>query len=167
MQMTRIRKSLSFILCIVLVAAIALFTTGCTGNKDTTGTTEAPETTLSATDKSEAADETESPEAGGKVDALGEGETQFTFSVTDNEGKEWVCLVNTDKKTVGEALLELELIDGDEGPYGLYVKTVKEITLDYDTDGKYWAFYENGTMASKGVDLTEIIPGAEYGFKAE
>ena len=32
MKMTRIKKPLSFILCIVLIAAIALFTTGCNDN---------------------------------------------------------------------------------------------------------------------------------------
>ena len=153
MKMTRSKKALSFILCIVLIAAIALFTTACNDNKtnDTTTTTE------------NAVSTTESP----KATVLGEGETKFSFTVTDLEGNEAAFEINTDKKTVGEALLELELIAGDESEYGLYVKTVNGITLDYDKDGAYWAFYVNGEYATSGVDTTEIVAGASYSFKAE
>ncbi len=153
MKMTRTKKALSFILCIVLIAAIALFTTACNDNKapDTTTTTENVVST------------TESP----KATALGKGETKFTFTVTDLEGNEAAFEINTDKKTVGEALLELELIAGDESEYGLYVKTVNGTTLDYDKDGAYWAFYVDGEYATNGVDTTDIVAGTTYTFKAE
>ena len=49
----------------------------------------------------------------------------------------------------------------------IYVKTVNGVTLDYDKDGKYWAFYVNGEYAQTGVDSTDITAGAEYSFKAE
>jgi hypothetical protein len=68
---------------------------------------------------------------------------------------------------VGNALLKLELIAGEEAQYGLYVKTVNGITYDYDADGKYWAFYENGVYATAGVDTTPVTAGATYEFKAE
>ena len=153
MKMTRSKKALSFILCIVLIAAIALFTTACNDNKtnDTTTTTESAVST------------TEAP----KATVLGKGETKFTFTVTDLEGKETVFEINTDKKTVGEALLELELIEGEDGQYGLYVKTVNGTTLDYDKDGAYWAFYVNGEYGTTGVDVTDIVAGTTYTFKAE
>ena len=61
--------------------------------------------------------------------------------------------------------MELGLIAGDDSEYGLYVKTVNGVTLDYDKDGKYWAFYINGEYASTGVDSTDITAGAEYAFK--
>ena len=75
--------------------------------------------------------------------------------------------IHTDKETLGDALLEHGLIAGEQGAYGLYVKTVNDITYDYDKDGKYWAFYENGVYATAGVDQTAITAGASYGFKAE
>lgn len=153
MKMTRTKKALSFILCIVLIAAIALFTTACNDNKtnDTTTTTNSAVST------------TETPQ----VTVLGEGETKFTFTVTDLEGKETVFEINTDKKTVGEALLELEIISGDESEFGLYVKTVNGTTLDYDKDGAYWSFYIDGEYANSGVDATDIVTGTSYAFKAE
>ena len=153
MKMTRSKKALSFILCIVLIAAIALFTTACNDNKtnDTTTTTE------------NAVSTTEAP----KATVLGKGEKKLNFTVTDLEGNETAFEINTDKKTVGEALLDLELIAGDQGDYGLYVKTVNGITLDYDKDGAYWAFYVNGEYGATGVDSTDIVAGTTYTFKAE
>lgn len=92
---------------------------------------------------------------------------EFTFVAVDLEGKETTFQITTHKTLVGEALVDEGLIVGEEGPYGLYVKTVNGITLDYDTDGKYWAFYVDGEYAMTGVDQTEIVPGATYTFKAE
>ena len=58
-------------------------------------------------------------------------------------------------------------VAGDDTEYGLYVKTVNGVTVDYDTDGKYWAFYVDGEYAATGVDSTDITAGATYTFKAE
>ena len=154
--MRNFKRILTLILCIVLIAATALFATGC--NK-TEGDT--PETTDSVTT---AADTTAKED---DSNVLGEGENQFTFKVVDGEGNETVFLVNTDKTTVGDALLELGLIEGEDGDYGLYVKKVNGILADYDVDGTYWAFYVNGEYAMSGVDTTEIENGAEYSFKVE
>lgn len=145
------KKTLSFILCMVLTVAMALSATGCNGsNNNTTPPTSAADTNNAA---------------GATV--LGEGSTSFAFSVTDADGSVTQFEIHTDKATVGEALLELELIAGDDSEYGLYVKTVNGITLDYDKDGKYWAFYIDGEYATTGVDSTAVTAGAGYAFKAE
>ena len=65
------------------------------------------------------------------------------------------------------AVTQVELIDGEQGQYGLYVKTVNGIEADADKDQAYWAFYVNGEYATYGVDLTEIIDGDSYAFKYE
>ena len=70
--------------------------------------------------------------------------------------------LKTDKATVGEALIENELVSGDEGPYGLYVKVVNGMTADYDIDQSYWAFYINGEFAMTGIEMTEIKEGVIY-----
>ena len=61
----------------------------------------------------------------------------------------------------------INLIAGEQGDYGLYVKTVNGITVDFDKDGKYWAFYVGGEYAMSGVDSTEITAGSTYAFKVE
>ena len=70
--------------------------------------------------------------------------------------------IKTDKDTVGAALLEHDLIQGENSEYGLYVKTVNGITADFDVDQSYWAFYINGEYATAGVDSTEITEGVTY-----
>ena len=75
--------------------------------------------------------------------------------------------VKTDKDIVGEALQELGVLEGEEGPYGLYVKVVNGITAIYEEDGSYWAFYENGEYGLTGVDMTDIEAGASYELRAE
>ena len=75
--------------------------------------------------------------------------------------------LHTDKTYLGDALLEHELIEGDMGEFGIYVKKVNGILAEYETTGTYWAFYVNGEYAMTGVDKTEIVDGATYSFKVE
>ena len=137
MKKTQFTKLLSFAFCIVLIAAMALLA-GCNDNTTTS-------------------DVTESPKA----------QKSFTFVVVDTKGKETSFEITTEKATVGEALLDEGLISGDNDQYGLYVKTVNGLTLDYDTDGMYWAFYADGEYATGGVDTTDVSDGGNYAFKAE
>ena len=78
------------------------------------------------------------------------GENQITFTI------------HTDKSTVGEALMEHRLVEGEDGAYGLYVKKVNGILADYDVDRSYWAFYIDGEYAMTGVDATPIKEGEIY-----
>ena len=98
---------------------------------------------------------------------LGEGQTVFTFTVVDKEGSETHFEIHTDKETVGDALLELKLVDGEVGQFGLYVKVVNGVTADYNVDKTYWAFYINGEYAFTGIDATKVEAGAAYMFKVE
>lgn len=149
MNRERMKKALSFILCTVLIVAMALCTTGCNGSKNQEDTQESIEAVF----------------ADGEV--LGEGSTTFKFTVVDKAGEEASCEIHTDEKTVGAALLKLGVIEGEEGQYGLYVKKVNGITADYDVDGTYWAFYVDGEYAMSGVDTTDIVAGSSYAFKVE
>ena len=101
------------------------------------------------------------------VEVLGEGQTMFLFTVVDKDGNETNFEIHTDKETVGEALLDLELIAGEDGEFGLYVKEVNGIIADYDVDQTYWAFYVDGEYAMSGVDATTIEEGKTYAFKVE
>ena len=147
MKMTRIRRALLFVVCMVLIAATALFATGCGNNA------------------SETAEPTTVTMENGAV--LGEGAKQFTFTVVDGEGNETTATINSDADTVGEALQALNLIAGEPGDYGLYVKEVTGIRAVYEEDSTYWAFYINGEYGMTGVDKTDIEPGASYAFKVE
>ena len=143
MKMNNGKKALSLIVCMVLIAAAALFTIGCSDKK-----TEVDMPVLPGGD-------------------IGEGSVSFAFVVVDPDGKETKFTVHTDKETVGEALQDAGIIAGEDGSYGLYVKTVNGTTLDYNKDGMYWAFYVNGEYALTSVDQTDLEAGAEYSMCAE
>lgn len=95
------------------------------------------------------------------------GSRTFTFIVTDPEGVDTTFQITTTAETVGEALIAEGLIAGEQGDYGLYVKTVNGLTLDYETDGMYWGFYINGEYAPTGVDMAPITDGQTYQMKAD
>ena len=82
----------------------------------------------------------------------------------DAEGYAITFTIHTDEETVGAALLSLGLIAGEDGQYGLYVKTVNGMLADWDVDQTYWSFYENGEYAMSGVDTTVITEGNTYSF---
>ncbi|MBQ3559598.1 MAG: DUF4430 domain-containing protein [Agathobacter sp.] len=162
-------KLLSLILSTMLIVAMAFSMTACGGND-----TDKETPNVGAEGQNVAGTENDAPgdaqdEQGAQTDAkvLGEGKTVFAFVVVDGEGNEHTFEIHTDKTTVGAALLEVKLIEGEDGPYGLYVKSVNGITADYDVDGTYWAFYINDEMAMTGVDATDVEAGATYSFKVE
>ncbi len=146
------RKFYQKMLCIVLVmllAAAVLTMTGCAKK-----TAEAQNETAQAPEQSDAQIQ------------IGTGSKTFYFEVTDKDGGTSSYAVHTDADSVGQALLDLKIIDGSDSDYGLYVTTVNGQTLDWDADQMYWAFYENGEYASAGVDQTPITEGATYAFVA-
>ena len=170
-----INSALSLALIIILL--LMLVACGDSAEK-TSSTTEAPEASVSQTSSSSETPETQtnstdddanSVEKTGvwknatylKDSTFGEGSKTLTVEVkAENQSVKFT--IKTDKDTVGAALLEHNLIAGDEGAYGLYVKIVNGMTADYDVDQSYWAFYINGEYALTGVDTTEIKEGEAY-----
>lgn len=152
MKQTRFKKALSGLLCMVLTAAMALGTTGCSQTKpeSPSGQTEASTTIYH---------ETDTPHA------IGDGETTFAFTVVSLNGTEVAFEISTDAETVGQALDEAGLIEGEEGPYGLMVTTVNGERHVYE-EGAYWGFFVDGEYALSGVDETPIESGKTYSFEA-
>ncbi len=168
MKKTVFPAFLSLILCLVLTAAVALSMVSCDNQTEA----EQPQGESASSSVSESASEgaSESSSESDTVDpdapiVKGEGDTVFSFTVVDGEGKETAFEIHTDKTIVGEALLAVGLIEGEDGAYGLYVKRVNGILADYDVNQTYWAFYVNGEYGMTGVDQTEITAGDTYMFK--
>lgn len=92
---------------------------------------------------------------------LGKGAKTVTVKVIAEE-QSLTFTLHTDKETLGDALLEHHLIAGDQGPYGLYIKSVNGVIADYDTDQTYWSLSKNGEMMMVGVDGATIADGEQY-----
>ena len=92
---------------------------------------------------------------------FGTGEKVVEVEVIAQE-KAVTFTINTDKETLGEALLEYKLITGEQGAYGIYIKAVNGITADYDVDKSYWAVTKADEYMMTGVDSEKISGGEHY-----
>ena len=144
MKNNSIKKLLALVLVFVLTAAAAL--TGCS---TTPAETTAP------------------PAETTPVTEVGEGASNFELTIVDKDGVTHLYRVHTNVGMMGEALTEVDLIDGEQGPYGMYIKSVLGQVLDYETDGMYWSFYVNGEYAQTGVDQIPVEHDGKYMLKAE
>lgn len=171
------KKTLNRTLSLILVLVLAVCLVACNqagGNDEsstvteteliTVGDTEAPESGESDTQDTQK----EIAPDGVWANATYRKDTEFgtgdkTIVVEVKAADQTVTFtVKTDADTVGAALIEHGLIAGEDGAYGLYVKTVNGILADYDVDQSYWAFYVDGEYAMTGVDTTSITEGVTY-----
>ena len=142
MRNNKLKKLFSCILSGLLIAALT-FTSGCNENKN-----DLPNDNNTT------------------VIELGEGETTFYFEVhVDNTISKYE--IHTNETIVGKALIQLNLIEGEESEYGLFIKKVNGVLADYDVDQTYWAFYINDKYAMSGVDTTTIVENDTYSFRKE
>lgn len=87
---------------------------------------------------------------------------QITVEVTDDMGVVTPYSITTNKATLRGALEQEELVKGEEGQFGLYIKEVCGTVADYDTNGAYWALYKNGEYLTCSVDDEVLEDGAVY-----
>ena len=92
---------------------------------------------------------------------LGEGTKTLIVEVNAYD-RQVTFTIHTNKTTVGEALQEHALLEGEDSQYGLFIKKVNGIVADYDVDQTYWGFYIDGEYAVSGVDSTNIEEGVTY-----
>lgn len=84
-----------------------------------------------------------------------------TVTVVHGDGSSKDFTVKTDKEMLGEALTDEKLVDGEEGPYGLFIKTVDGETAD-DAEQEWWCLTKGGESVNTGVDSTPVEDGATY-----
>ncbi len=135
------KKINKFLFCFVFMISICITSTSC--NKD-----------AEAVDVWSEAIYTEDTE-------FGNGEKTVILEVVALD-KSVTFTIHSDKDTLGEALIEHNLIEGEQGAYGLYVKKVNGITADYDKDQSYWGFNKDGEGMITGVDGTTFKDGEHF-----
>lgn len=148
------KKTLSLLLALLMCAAVVLGAASCKKN----------ETPDPANTSGNAAQTTGQKDEGLWADALykedktfGDGATTVTVKVTAGD-KTVVFTVKTDKSSLGDALKEHGLAEGEGG---LYSK-VNGMTADWNADQSYWAFYIGGDYAPVGLDDAVPTEGVEY-----
>ncbi len=146
--MKKINLRFSLSLLFVLLLLVAAVTAGCgDGQADVTDVTVTEEAIVRKT--------------------VGEGEETFDFTAVFADGSTADYTVFTSSETVGDALLSLGLIEGEEGAYGIYVKSVCGVVADYDVDKTYWALYTDGEMSFVGADAVKCSEVSLVEFRIE
>lgn len=79
---------------------------------------------------------------------------------SDESSKEFTY--STDFEYLGEVLEAEELVEFEEGAYGMFITTVDGEQAIYEEDGAYWALYEGEEYAAQGADQTVIEDGDEF-----
>lgn len=92
-----------------------------------------------------------------------EGAKAYTFTVVDAAGEETVYDLRTDEEMLGDALMNEGLLEGEEGEFGLFVKTVDGITAN-EANQEWWCLTKGGEAVMTGVDMTPVEDGAAYEF---
>ncbi|MBQ7344488.1 MAG: DUF4430 domain-containing protein [Oscillospiraceae bacterium] len=91
-----------------------------------------------------------------------EGAKEITVTVVHKDGSEKVFTYHTDEAYLGPVLLAEGLVEGEQGPYGLYIKAVDGVTADFEVDQSYWSLYVGQEVAMQGADTTPIADGDSF-----
>ena len=92
------------------------------------------------------------------------GEKTICVEVVHKDESSKQFTYQTDAEYLGEVLLTEGLLEGENGPSGLYITAVDGEEAIYEVDNSYWAFYQGEEYATQGVDQTPIADGDEFTF---
>ena len=90
------------------------------------------------------------------------GGKEITVTVVHKDGTEKVFEYATDAEYLGEVIVAEGLVNGEEGPYGLYFDTVDDETASWEADQSYWSILIGEEYATVGADGIVLTDGGEY-----
>ena len=91
-----------------------------------------------------------------------EGGKNITVTVVHKDGSEKVFEYATDAEYLGEVIVAEGLVNGENGPYGLYFDTVDGEAAVWEIDQAYWSILIGEEYATTGADGIALTDGGEY-----
>ena len=93
------------------------------------------------------------------------GKKTITIEIHHSDEMVETFEIKTQKLYLGEVLVDEDLVETADGPYGLYITAAgrvgKEVAI-YEQNGAYWAVYEGDVYAEKGISELPIQDGVTY-----
>lgn len=91
-----------------------------------------------------------------------QGAKTITVTVVHKDGtsKDFTC--QTDEEYLGAVLLAEEIVEGEQGEFGLYFNIADGETADYSVDGGWWQIFVGEEAATTGADGIAIADGGVY-----
>lgn len=90
-----------------------------------------------------------------------QGDKTITVTVVHKDAVEKDFEINTDAEMLRGALDQIELVQGEESEYGLFILTVDGYTAD-STAQEWWCVTKGGEDVYTGVESTPIYDGDQY-----
>lgn len=92
-----------------------------------------------------------------------QGAKTITVEVVHKDGTKKSFTCHTDEEYLGPVLDAEKIAEGEEGPYGLYIKIADGEKAVYEEDGAYWAVLQaDGTPTPASADQTPIQDGDSF-----
>ena len=89
------------------------------------------------------------------------GGKTIVLLVTHSDGGTHEFTMSTQAETLGDAMRELDIVVGEDGPYGIFVTAVDGETVDSALE-QWWCFTKDGETMMTGIDDTMIADGEHY-----
>lgn len=90
------------------------------------------------------------------------GSKKITVTVVHADGTSKDFTHKTDVESLGRAIVEMGLVEDQQGPYGLFFDTVDGETAVWETDQAYWSILIGEEYAVTGADEIMIEDGGVY-----
>ena len=91
-----------------------------------------------------------------------DGLKNITVTVVHKDGtsKEFPC--ETDAEYLGTVLLDENIVEGEQGSYGLYIQSADGEEAVFENDGGWWCIYIGEESATTGADQIALTDGGVY-----
>lgn len=93
---------------------------------------------------------------------IAEGSKTITVTVVHKDGSEKAFTCHTDAEYLDEVLLAEGLVEGENGPWGLYIHEADGERAVWEENGCWWSVYISGQLAVDGVSDIPVYDGGEY-----
>ncbi|MBQ7778134.1 MAG: DUF4430 domain-containing protein [Oscillibacter sp.] len=90
-----------------------------------------------------------------------DGEKNLTIQVIHSDQSSRTFEVATSAEYLAEALTEQGIVQGDEGPYGLYILAADGETAN-EANQEWWCITRGGESLTTGASETPIADGEHY-----
>ena len=89
------------------------------------------------------------------------GEKEVTVVVVHGDGSEKEFTYQTDAEYLAEILLDNELVEGEDGEYGLYILGVDGELADENSQ-QWWCITRGGEQVNTSASEAPVVDGDQY-----
>ena len=89
------------------------------------------------------------------------GAKALTVEVIHGNGEAKTFEFRTDAEYLGEALVEQQIVEDNQGPYGLYILTADGETVN-EANQEWWCITKGGESLMTGASETPVADGESY-----